>query len=258
MLKNIHFLLSILILISYGCSNFSQKSKKNISKNEKNTLELAHDTINYTLLPFYTKHTSDYIFIPLQFKEHSSKSMISKWSDFDYEKSRSSKDFSYIFNILIYNVKTAEKYLLEENNPIIIHQPFFTYNERMYHKSDVVDVIPSEFLNYDSLFFYEVISFDYNKDSILSMEDPVYLYTSNAQGKNFQSISPNNQHVINWYILKSDVFMYTLKDVNKDNLLNDKDEVSLYKYNILNNSMIEVVTENDRKNINQYVQKHWK
>ncbi len=125
---------------------------------------------------------------------------------------------NYWWNIIFWNSKTGTYHLLTREKILIAPNSnnSFSNEERI--------ALPQPYL------FYHVIAEDYNKDKILSEEDPLYLYLSDKNGDAFRRVSPSGYHLISWkFIVPSGKLLMTLrKDSDQNKVFDDKDEITLF------------------------------
>ncbi|WP_435523354.1 hypothetical protein [Chryseobacterium indoltheticum] len=144
----------------------------------------------------------------------------------EYESSYKDIPAYNYWNIMFYNSNTNNYYLLTKDKILIE-----SFNEDYY---DGVETVSTHKTNY---LFYTARSLDYNKDKLLNHQDPLYLYVSDKEGKNFRQLSPTNYNLENWKYIKSTnkVVFSASKDSNNNNLFDDKDEIAAFEINVDSN-----------------------
>lgn len=143
------------------------------------------------------------------------------------------------WNILFFNSKTGEQHLLTDKKVLI-----FNFDYR-YGNSDLIDVAETP-----SAILYRIVLNDYNRDRVLSADDPDYLFSSDKQGNNFRQISPENCNLISWQYIKSanKIIMIVTKDTDANREFGEKDEVSAFQFNLGTDSLASEVFSPELKN----------
>ncbi|UFH33918.1 hypothetical protein LNP04_09535 [Chryseobacterium sp. C-71] len=124
------------------------------------------------------------------------------------------------WNILFLNSNTNEYHLLTEEKVVVLNYDFNYNAEDGRGKTKNAKHI-----------FYNIRSKDYNKDKMITDDDPVYLYVSDRFGKNFRQISPLDYSLNYWEYIESSnkVIMTLTKDSNRNKLFDEKDEVLTFE-----------------------------
>ncbi len=122
-----------------------------------------------------------------------------------------------IRNLLFYNMTTGETYPLMLDS---LHILSFALH-REYH---------------EGLIFYRVVKEDYNKDGKYNSLDPVMLYTSDLIGGDFQQITPENEHFIDYTYYKKDqkIMIKTILDSDKNKAFASNDETNFREMELAN------------------------
>jgi hypothetical protein len=141
-------------------------------------------------------------------------------SSFEYSGSKNSNwEGANCWNLLFYNAKTREYYLLDSTKKMLIH----SYELNDTAKGKVVRNIA----RYD-------IQFDDNQDGKFTDADAKRLFVSSRLGKNFHQVSPENVSVTNYQFSPKENFiiLYGLKDTNRDGLFDSKDRTYVYRLDL--------------------------
>lgn len=165
------------------------------------------------------------------------------------QKRANIKIYPKFWNVLFYNLSTGEKRLLTQDKIRI---------SRIHSKNDK---LPNTEKTMTGKVLYEMGDIDYNKDNKLNYRDPEFLFISETDGTNFKKISPKDEHLQYFKVLKnaSIIIIRTLRDVNKDLIFNSKDESILYKIELIDNSWKteELIGSTERKQMEQLYFDQW-
>ena len=146
------------------------------------------------------------------------------------------------WNILFYNSISREQHLLTDKK-ILINE--FSDDDR----------------STDKHIFYSVITDDFNSDKVLNKNDPHYLFITDKQGNNFMQVSPTGASVRSWQYIKASnkIVMTVIKDTTHDKEFDEKDEVSIFEYEINKSaSPTEVIPEKLKGQLKSLYDKDWK
>lgn len=115
------------------------------------------------------------------------------------------------WNLVFYNTVNREAHLLDTSRILI--RNFYVNNAGKM----------AAFAN--RYIFYEVAVKDFNGNGLLDYGDPVYLYCSDLEGKNFRRISPENCHLVDWTVPEKSniVLAQVVADGNRDKKFDEKD-----------------------------------
>jgi hypothetical protein len=154
------------------------------------------------------------------------------------------------WNIIFLNTHTNEYHILSDK------KIFIKSYDLHYHNSDNENIsIPNPHI------FYSVIAEDYNKDKTLDFNDPGYLFTSDKEGNNFKQVSPSHCDLQNWEFIKASnkVIMTVIKDSDKNNKFDEKDELATFEMDIDKDTEAKEVFATDFKNkLKILFDKDWK
>jgi len=211
---------------SSGSSNFSD----NTFVDTVAVLNNLNSNLNIQTNSFIEIDTSGIILFPLSMGETRRDG-----GSLDYKETSNN---SY-WNVIIYNSKTSDYYLLSERKMLI--RNFHYTNSR----ENYIDTAKT-----NKNIFYRVTIDDYNKDKKLTTEDPEYLFVSDKEGRNFRQISPNNYNLKSWQLIKSSnkILMTLTKDNNTDKKFGEKDEVVTFEINIAQDTLANEVFSTQFKN----------
>lgn len=157
---------------------------------------------------------SEIFIFPLKY-QHSEKNSGIKYSR--------KQDFGYYWNILFYNAALEESYLLTKEKILFIDFKYAnTSGDSVYNQL------------FDRYCFYTGVSYDYNKNGVLDVQDPGYLYLSDKKGKHFKMISPPMEQVKQWvYLPKKDALLIiTVSDYNKDKIFDSAEPFNISEYHL--------------------------
>lgn len=139
----------------------------------------------------------------------------------------------HYWNLLFYNKKTSEKYVLSEQKMNIDK---FQVNLTQYG-----DILKNSNL-------YLIKTLDLNNDSTLDQNDPTYLYISDGDGKDLKPISPLQENVTKYDPIHgtNQIIIHTTIDSNKDSIFSLEEEHNIYyldlnERNLVNDTIINSV-----------------
>ncbi len=212
------------LLFSYSCRNNSQKIKNDAlvdsaQWNIDTVLAEKDVLLNGILGNTYQSvgiDSSDYIILPLAAPLLRREGKEEK----TYYSSGSYKEGSEYWNLIFYNSKTMESYLLDTGKLFI----------RQLHVNNLETY--GRFA--DGIILYTITVKDFNGNGQLGYDDPTYLYMSDKSGKNLTRLSPENADVVSWEFPKKNNFilMKIKYDLNKDTEFDEKDPSSLIRVDI--------------------------
>lgn len=238
---------SILVLVvMVSCNNQRQKQQGNTGNTEKAVDSLAvfndpKNKLNIEASDFFEIDSSGIFMFPLGLNENKRTGSGQFYS---------STPGNTYWNIIFLNTHTGEQHLLS-NKKMWIKNYSFNYAER-----------PAQMMHQeDSLIFYAITTDDYNKDDQWNEADPVYLFVTDARGKNFKQISPAQHHVLNWKYAKGSnkIIMTVKKDSDANGSFDAKDEVLIYVWTPgSDTAAIEMLKPGFKKDIKQLYHQQWK
>lgn len=137
------------------------------------------------------------------------------------------------WNIVFYNSKTSEYYLLGEQKMLI--KSIMDRSGLEY--TDTKNSIDSNFM------LFEIITDDFNKDGLLDEKDPTYLFATDRTGKNLRQLSPANQQLNSWKYITSTgkIIMRVKADTDKNLLFDEKDQTNLVGIDLSNEKDIKSI-----------------
>lgn len=153
------------------------------------------------------------------------------------------------WNLLFVNTQTHEQHLLTDKK-ILLN----TYNYKYERENSPAIPHKSDFI------FYTAETDDFNKDKILTSEDPIYLFVSDRSGNHFRQISPKNMRIGSWALLAGNkVVMTAYRDSNKNRQFDPQDESAVFEV-ILNQDETpkEVITATTKATIKKLYDRDWK
>ncbi|SMC53104.1 hypothetical protein [Moheibacter sediminis] len=229
-------LLLLLLFISIcSCTENTREIRDPQMLNQEDSLRAS---LNIQIMNFTEIDSSGILIFPLQMGQNKNRR-----NEYDYKE----MSYSNYWNIIFYNSKTSEYHLLTEEK-VIINQFDYQYDERSG-------------TGLDKYMFYEVTKKDFNEDKLLTGKDPVYLFVSDKEGKNFRQISPSDTSLDKWKYIKSSgkIIMNVTKDSNKNLLFDDKDEVSTFELVLeLNEVPVEIFSDSLKDKLRMLYNRDWK
>ena len=123
------------------------------------------------------------------------------------------------WNLLFYNAKTRDYYLLDSTKKMLID----SYELNDTAKGKVVRNIARYSLQFDD-----------NQDGKFTNADAKRLFVSSRLGKNFHQVSPENVSVGSFQFSPKENFiiLYGLKDTNRDGFFDGKDRTYIYRLDL--------------------------
>lgn len=106
------------------------------------------------------------------------------------------------------------------------------------------------------LIFYRVVKKDYNKDKKYNNLDPVMLYVSDLDGKNFTQITPDDQQFIDYTYYKEtqSIMIKTVLDSDKNKAFLSNDETSFSSMKILEPAKaVEIFSDELKNSLRSYL-----
>jgi hypothetical protein len=215
-----HFLYTLTFTLLISCSqNNNQQQEQQGNPTSDDSIAIINDpqnNLNIQTNSFSEIDSSGVLVFPLSMGESERNG-----GSLSYKEMPSN---SY-WNIIFFNSNTSEYHLLSERKMLIS-----SYNYKYSsNDNDYIDIAQTR-----KLIFYTVTSEDYNKDKMLTNEDPEYLFVTDKEGNNFRQISPANYDLNNWQFIKSSskVIMTVKKDSDKNNKFDYKDEISTFEIDL--------------------------
>lgn len=179
---------------------------------------------------------SDYSIIPISLPGGSSK------KSFSYSRGYSSILY---WNIIFYNHQSERVRFLTEKKVMI--------STIMPNLKNTGPILKTRIL-------YKVRNLDYNKDKILDMKDPEFLFSSSVDGTGFKQISPLIENLEHFTIIpEKDIILFkTRKDTNQDFKFDKKDSIRMYKLDLRKNGdPVEILNSDANNKIHQLFDNLW-
>lgn len=235
----------LVFLLMSSCNNQKQEQQGNTGNTENavDTLAVFNDPknkLNIEASDFFEIDSSGIFMFPLGMNENKREGSGQFYS---------STPGNAYWNIIFLNTHTGEQHLLS-NKKMWIKNYSFNYAERpaqMMHKEN-------------NLIFYTITTDDYNKDDKWNDADPVYLFVTDADGKNFKQISPAQHQVLNWKYAKgtNKIIMTVKKDSDANRSFDQKDEVLIYTWMPgADAAAVEMLKPGFKKAIKQLYHQQW-
>jgi hypothetical protein len=234
-----------LLFVACTEKNREEQPIKNTSKQPQDSLAIVNDpknNLNIQMNSFTEIDSSGILMFPLSAEQN--------WDRKDYSSSYKSIPNNQNWNIVFFNTNTNNYHLLTDKKILITN-----YGNK-YNNIDEAKVSATK-----QKIFYNVKTDDYNKDNVLDYKDPEYLYVSDKEGYNFTQISPTNYDLKNWQYISSSgkIIMNLVKDSDKNNLFDDKDEIVLFELDITKDSVAKEIFPVEFKNkLKVLFDKDWK
>ena len=229
-MKTLTALLTMLFFFS-GCQTPTMNKTDDIKSAPKNETKQKDILQLFKYMNPVLIDSSEYVMYPLLVKnlEDTDDNIISG------SFSKSGRETSKYWNIVFYNTKTNEKYLLDNDRKMLISSYSDGYSSSSWSNE------PDQTLKYQAIqdyIFYSVITEDYNKNGYLDSDDPSYLFVSDKKGRGFRQISPNNFHVSDWNFVKGNkVLIQAIRNSNDDKVFTSTDEVVPFIFDLLREKM---------------------
>lgn len=233
----------ILTLFICACGNNTDSGSPANNKTD-DPIQINDHTkskLNIQTKEFTQPDSSDYILFPLTAGETSDGGVLDSR---DYKESQT--DY---WNIVFYNRKTKEYHLLDEKKKMLIHS--------YYNRGSDYNV-PQQ---YYKKIFYTITASDYNGDNKFSREDPVYLFVSDTDGKNFRQLTPDNYGLHSWQMIKNTntLIMILTKESNNNKKFDAEDEKVAMTIDLNSDKPAEEVFNSDFKGkLYELFDKNWK
>lgn len=207
----------LLILISsslfVSCTEVQPTSAEH-SSNVTDSAAILNDSknrINLQISNFIEIDSSGILMFPLTAGESEKHSSRSSYKEIPYD--------SY-WNIIFFNGKTNGYHLLSDKKILI----------REHHLKSGDDY-RLQAQHIDKYIFYTATADDYDGDKKLTYDDPLYLFISDREGRNFRQISPGGYDLQSWQYVQSlnKVILTAQKDSDKNKMFEDKDEIMAFE-----------------------------
>ena len=106
------------------------------------------------------------------------------------------------------------------------------------------------------LIFYRVVKKDFNEDMKYNSLDPVMLYVSDLDGRNFTQITPDDQHFLDYTYYKEtqSIMIKTVLDSDKNKAFMSNDETSFSSMKIMEPAKAKEIFSDDlKKSLRSYL-----
>ncbi len=236
----------ILMLLApsfYACND----APKVDSDAQVNELAIEVEDSKYNMLNLnFNKPTvidsSDWVSYHLPFAEY-------KETDNGFSSKKYGRQTAY-WNVVFYNTETKVSRLLSDSLKMLIHT--ISYQNTTIHSGE-------QNLKAKKTIYYTVTTTDFNNDLKLDTEDPNYLFVSDLSGKNFIQISPLNYDLVNWNLINrtNKVLIQARSDSNNDKKFNNNDELSSFIYDIDNQHLEPVFSDDFILKTKKLLLKNW-
>ncbi|MDB2473782.1 hypothetical protein N9W70_04960 [Schleiferiaceae bacterium] len=233
------------LTLSFWACNESPKDDLTAQKTEPNieTDNSKYETINLQVNNPIVLDSSDWVLYPLTLEELEETEM-------GFKSSSYSRQHAY-WNISFYNSQTKETRLLSDSLKMLINS--------ISPKNHVF--IQSEFREKGNqgLIYYSITTKDFNQDGKLNSDDPKYLFISESSGKDFKQVSPDNFDLLHWQTIRKEnkILIQTRKDINKDKEFDTDDEIVSFIYDIDNEKIEEIFSEEFNLKTKKLLENQW-
>ena len=200
------------------------------------TPSLVENSGNVLTEHFEEIHNSGVLLFPLELANNKDISSYDKKYNFE------------LWNIAFYNTTTKKQHLLTKDK-ILISDYIIRYDNEEKNPPQ------------NKFIFYLAHSLDYNQNKHLDKKDPLYLYISDLNGKNFSLVSPPSMNVKNWkYISHSNkIVLSAQEDTDKNKVFDTKDKTLFFEINLNENQKpVELFSSDLQKEMNTLFQQYWK
>ncbi|SOD11877.1 hypothetical protein [Pedobacter xixiisoli] len=230
MTKHFIYLLILALVISCGQNNNQQQEKGNSASDSLAVVNDPKNNLNIQTNSFSEIDSSGVLMFPLSMGETEREGGSLSYKEMP--------NHGY-WNIIFYNSKTKEYYLLSERKMIVGNYDYKFGSDDNDNISQTTNHI-----------FYTVRTDDFNKDKKLTDQDPQYLFISDKFGNNFRQISPTNYNLNNWrYIKSSDKVIMTVGKDSDNNLeFDNSDEITTFEIELDKGTEAKEVFGDDFKN----------
>ncbi len=213
MLRNLIFLLALIISVSCGQDKREQHKQAIADLKQTDTMAVLNDpnnNLNVQANGFSEIDSSGILMFPLAIGTSEKETGSMRYQ---------STPALYSWNIIFLNTRTNEYHLLSDRKMLIRH---FNFTSNGSGNAGAV--------NTGKYIFYTVTTEDYNKDAKLTDEDPEYLFVTDKAGKGFRQVSPASYHLQNWQFIPSanKIVLTAKKDSDNNKKFDDKDETTTF------------------------------
>lgn len=236
--------LSLFAFALFSCSKPKPKQTETVPKKlTTNQIDSVLENFKFDYQKPILLRDSNHLLIPISARtSRSRKSGLKASSSYYNEQPK-------YWNVLFYNRLTKQSQLLSQSKVNI--QNIFAIAETYEAKKKF----------YPGKILYELRDMDYNNDAMLNSFDPLYLFMSNNDGTELKRISPLNEDLQYFEVLKpnNELIIRTLRDSNKDSTFNHSDETIWYHGKIQGEEINfnEIINENGRKQIERLFVEQW-
>jgi hypothetical protein len=236
-------------VLLYACSASCNNSDRNdgetsIKNHPESVIEKVTLVINS---PVQVSNTSTVLYLlPLDNEDK----VVEKYKSYDRT--------SYYWNVLFYNALDNNYHLLDDTLKMLI----VSYTQGSNDTDESESIGEGRITNDTTgkLLYFDIITSDYNKDSILDNNDPQYLFIADKSGNNFKQVSPDNAGVDHWQAMDglNKILMMIKQDTNKNGTLDLNDEINPWIYDVKSEKAIEILSPEYKLSLKNIIDKNWK
>jgi len=233
-------------MLMVGCNNHSTNYNKQSHNNSITSIDSLRQHLSIQFNNFQQIDSSAYLFFPLaiQVKTDTKGNVGNYFDSYDYSRG----DEVYFWNILFHNTETGTSHLLHDSLKIIILN--YSLSKDLSYEQET----------FNNFIFYDVISKDFNNDTMLDEKDPTSLFVSDKQGQTFRQISPLNYDVQTWRLLKQQdkIIMLAVEDTNDDKIFDEKDAIIPFQFDLKSTQSVKIIFDPIMtKQLKQQFLKNW-
>lgn len=197
--------------------------------NRTNDLEDPQEVLNIQTETFTEIDSSGVLIYPLMTKESQYEGRKASYKEMPYNE---------YWNLIFYDSKTKDIHLLTNQKMIILD-----YNYKGNYEDE------KEFFFSTKYIFYTIRVDDFNKDKLLTEQDPKYLFISDKFGNNLKQISPKNYNLNSWRYVKSSnkVIMTVEMDSDGNSVFDRTDEITSFEIDLERDSLASEIFKNEFK-----------
>lgn len=240
--------LTILTLLTLGLWACSDKPKDSFADQttepDIETTNSEYNTINLQFNNPTVLDSSDWVIYPLTLEELEE-------TEKGFKSSSYGRQYAY-WNIAFYNTKTKQTRLLSDSLKMLINS--------ISPKNDVIIQSGQREKRNEGLIYYSITTKDFNQDGKLNSDDPKYLFISDLSGQDFKQISPDNFDLIHWQTIQESnkILIQARKDINNDKKFNDDDEIVSFIYDINEQKIENVFSDEFSLNTKKLIDNQWR
>ncbi len=204
------FILSFILIFSFSCNNIIEQKFDTVLKGETGNDEKVIIDINKPIII----DSTNYIIFPICSTSNYKRKSYSLESSGEYYQ-----HFGQYNNIIFYD-KIKNNYHLLNDSALNIQD--FNIFRHFYEK------LQKDFI------FYNIYDTDFNRDGEIDSQDPISLYVSGINGRDFIKVLPENLSLIDITPDKTEskIYIRAYSDSNNDFIFNSSDKISILSFDL--------------------------